>query len=291
MSENDTLFCHEGAQCNEQMIRVDNRTKLRVISYAPAFPAENIDIVFVGGLSTVLDSFGQIIHELTRDFPFHYIETRDCSSSQIEGEGTFDIETSGRDIVAIIHKLGLKENGYVLMGYSLGATMIADGYRFLKTKPRQLILLEPTPVFHYPKLGLKVAKATLNFKVKPLKPFVNWYIRNFVIDKKKDAEMVRISEKAIDSSDPIKLKKTILAISDYKVWDKLADIDRPILIIGASMDKFHVHHETMRMVSSLKNCNYIDLENNKRSHSTEAAHLIRENIKSEKKTEYSTTLS
>lgn len=276
MNLDKVLFCHEGGSCSEQMVQVDNYTKLRVISYSPAFPKGNTPIVFVGGLSTVLESFGHIIYQLTRDFPLHYIETRDHASSQIQGKGQFDIETSGHDIAVVLHKLELREHAYALMGYSLGVTIIADGFRHLKVKPRQMIFMEPTPVFHYPKWGIKMAKATRGLKTMPLKIFAKWYIRNFIIDKHADAEMVVISERAIDSCNPVKLKKTMVAIADYTLWDKLESIECPVLVVAATKDKFHSHDETMRMVSMLKNSSYIDLETNKRSHSVEAAQVIKE---------------
>ena len=279
MNQDTILFCHEGGSCSEQMVAVDNYTKLRVISYSPAFQKGNIAIVFVGGLSTVLESFGNIIYHLTSDFPFHYIETRDHSSSQILGEGHFDIETSGLDIAAVLCKLELKESEYVLMGYSLGVTVIADGFRHLKVKPKQMIFMEPTPVFHYPKWTIKLAKATQGLKTMPLKIIAKWYIHNFIIDKNADAEMVLISAKAIDSCDPVKLKKTMVAIADYTLWDKLESIECPVLVIAATKDKFHVHDETLKMVSMLRNCSYIDLETNQRSHSIEAAEVIKENLK------------
>jgi pimeloyl-ACP methyl ester carboxylesterase len=270
----------EGALSTVQMIQVANQVKLRVFSYSSAYETGNNAIVFVGGLSTMMESFKYIIHELTRDFPFHYIETRDHSSSQIDGKVQFDIKTSGLDIVKIVEFLRLEDEKYTLMGYSLGATIIADCFSCLKTKPQQMIFMEPTPVFHYPKWGLKLIKASLGLKSKPLKPFVKWYMRNFVIDKKADAEMVKISSNALDSADPEKLKKTILDVVDYTVWDKLETIACPVLILAASNDTFHVHAETIKMASLLKNCRYIDLENNQRSHSIEAAEVIREYVKS-----------
>jgi len=280
MSPVETAFCHAGARCTEQMVQVNDHVKLRVVSYTPAFPSGNNTIVFVGGLSTVLDSFKEVVYELTRDFVFHYIETRDRSTSQIDGETKFDCFTSGLDVASIVHSLGLGEDKYVLIGYSFGVTVLVDCYHILKTKPEQMVFVEPTPAFHYPKWSLKLLKTSLVFKKNPLKPFANWYIRNFVIAKKADAEMVNISARAINSSDPPKLIKTILAIDDYNVWDKLETIECPVLILGATKDKFHVHDETRKMVSLLKNCRYADMEDNQRSHSTEAAVLIRGYIKS-----------
>jgi pimeloyl-ACP methyl ester carboxylesterase len=280
MSPVETAFCHAGAHCTEQMVQVDEHAKLRVLSYTPAFPSGNNTIVFVGGLSTVLDSFKYVVRELTRDFALHYIETRDRPTSQLNGESRFDCITFGFDVASVINSLGLTEGKYVLIGYSFGAPVLIDCYHILKKKPEQMVFVEPTPALHYPKWSLRLLKASLIFKKNPLKPFANWYIRNFVIDKKADAEMVNISARAINSSDPAKLIKTILAIADYNVWDKLETIECPVLILGATKDKLHAHDEIRKLVSLLKNCRYVDMEDNQRSHSAEVAELVRGYIKS-----------
>lgn len=279
MGSMTTLFCHESAKCHEQMISVEKRTKLRVISYSPSVTNRNTTIVFVGGLSTIPESFGSVIYELTRDYPFHYIETRDHASSQVNGSGKFDIITSGLDIVAIIQTLGLIHENYILIGYSMGVPVIVESYRFLKAKPRQMVFVVPTPVFHYPGWSLKLIKATLGFERITFRSFAKWYLRNFIINKRDDAEMVNISAKALDSADIVKLKKTVLAIAGYEIWNTLEVVHCPVLVLAATKDTFHIHDEILRIVSLLRNCHYIDLETNKRTHGVEAALLIREYIR------------
>jgi pimeloyl-ACP methyl ester carboxylesterase len=279
MNPDKELFCHEGAHCTERMVQVDEKVKLRVVSYNPAFSTANIPIVFIGGLATIMESFGDIIRDLTRDFPFHYIETRERSSSQISGDVNFDIASSARDIDSVVQALELENGKYLFLAYSLGGSIVAESYHFLKSKPRQIIFFEPTPVFHYPKWSIKLMKFSIGFNLSGLRPIAKWYIRNFVIDKRADYEMVVISSRALDNADPYKLRKTILAIADYTVWDKLVSIECPVLIIAASKDTMHVKKEIDRMVTQIKNSTYYDMETNKRSHSVEAAQVIRRFLK------------
>ena len=164
MKQENHQFQFEGAQYAEHLVQVDERVKLRVYSFLPAYESGNPNVIFVGGLSTMMESFKSIVHELTRDFPFYYIETRDHSSSLVSGEVQFDIENCGMDIVRVIEAFGLEDAKYVLIGYSMGATLIADCYRFLKAKPKQMIFLEPTPVFHYPKWSLILMRASIGLK-------------------------------------------------------------------------------------------------------------------------------
>jgi hypothetical protein len=109
-----------------------------------------------------------------------------------------------------------------------------------------------------------------------LKPLAKWYIGNFYVNRKEDNEMYLISSRAIDNAEPRRLKKTILSIASYTVWDKLEFIDSPTLIVATSLDGLHVHDDVTRMASTIKGAKYIDLENNKRTHSPELAFVIRD---------------
>lgn len=91
----------------------------------------------------------------------------------------------------------------------------------MTNKPLKMIFLEPTTVFHYPSWSIPVIKLSLLFKTKRLRFIAKWYINNFVIDKKADAEMAEISSNAIDNADTQKLKRAILAIAGYEIWDRI----------------------------------------------------------------------
>jgi len=274
--DNQPVF-FEGVQCSEHYYMINEQVSLKVIKYVPDSASRNIPVVMVGGLSTIIESLQNIIGELTRDFPVYYIETREKASSKIYGNVPYDIETIGKDIAAIIRMLGMEQDKYIMMGYSFGATAIADCYRFIESRPRCLIFMEPTPVFHYPAWGLQLIRWSGPFFFL-LKPFAKLYLSRFVINTSEDNEMAVISSETLDHADPRKLRNTILAISGYLIWDRLESIDCPVLIIAASKDHLHVHSEITRMKSMIKKCAYIDLETNKRTHSAEMAHVIRKYV-------------
>lgn len=275
MKQDCQQYCHEGVQCVEQMMKVSDQVSLRVLYFTPAFPSKNIPIVMVDGLSTAVESFRNVIYELARDFPVYYIETREKTSSKISGKVQFGIEAMGLDIISIIELLGLEDDKYILIGYSMGATIISDGYRFLESKPNCMILIEPTPVFHYPKWSIFLIRWFGGTFYWVIMPFGKWYLGKFIINKKEDNEMALITSNSLDQADPGKLRSTILAIAGYKVWDRLNSIRCPVLIVATSKDRLHIHDEINRMVPLIKNCTYIDLETNQRTHSAEMAHVIR----------------
>lgn len=259
--------------------QVTENVALRVLTFLSQGSKNNPAIVIVGGLATILESLQEIVRTLVRDHTVYYLETREKNSSMIRGETGFDIETMGRDIACIIEQLGLKKGKYALMGYSFGATAIADGYRFLTVRPLCVLFMEPTPVFHYPAWSLFLIRRMGKSCYCVLLLLAKWYLKNFLINKKEDFEMFMISVRALDHADPAKLRNSILAIANYEIWPKLEFVDCPVLVVGTSKDTLHLHDETDRMVKLLKNCTFIDLETNIRTHSAEMGKVIRKFIR------------
>jgi pimeloyl-ACP methyl ester carboxylesterase len=267
-------------QRTDRLIQVNDQVSLRVACFAPVTEKKNMPIVIVGGLATVILSFKDLIVELIKDHQVYYTETRENPSSKVNGKVSYDIENAGKDIASLIQKLDLENENYALIGYSLSASVISDGYRFMASKPKCMVFIEPTPVFHYPKWSIPIIRMFGASLYKLLKPIANWYIGNFIIDKKQDPEMALISSRALNQADPKKLKNAILAISNYTVWNKLQFIDCPTLIVGASKDKFHNQEETKRIISLINHSSYTDLETNKRTHNAEMGIVIRNYINS-----------
>ncbi len=270
---------HENATVAERIIQVNGQVGLRVVSFEPVRPAGNMPLVLVAGLSTMMDSFHGVLRELTRDFTLHYIETREKPSSRLSGKVRFTIGEIGKDVAAAVQMLGLSEESYVLMGYSLGAAAIADGYRNLASKPFCMLFVEPTPALHFPGWSLAMIR-WFGVPLYPMvKAFVKWYLYNFRIDKAEDEELVLIISRALDNADPVKLSNCILDNAGYKSWDILNLIDSPSLVVATSKDKLHVFDDVNRMVTSINNCSYIDMEDNQRTHSAEMGHVIRDFLK------------
>lgn len=267
-------YCYPGTQCQTYMLRTEENVSLRVIHFCPGTPSPYPPLVMVVGLATVIESFKAIIVELTRDFDVYYVETREKSSSQLSGKVRFDMETVALDIVSVIKMLNLSTKPYVLFGYSYSVPVIIEAYHYLEVKPQCLLLLSPTPSFHYPSWSLFLIQFAVPL-YGVLKPTAKWYIRNFVINRKEDHEMYLISSRVLDRADPWKLKSAILAVAGYKVWNKLDAIDCSTLIVDTSMDGMHRHEDIVRLARAIKQSTYIDLENNKRTHGAELVHVIR----------------
>ena len=73
-----------------------------------------------------------------------------------------------------------------------------------------------------------------------------------------------------------KLKKALLSVEKYKVWDLLADIDTPTLIFTASKDKLHEPENLQQIANTMQNATIIDMETNSGTHSREMVYKLQE---------------
>lgn len=266
-------YAFPGTTITETFLQVDQHARIRVLNFEPAQPTEHLPLVMVPGLSSVIDSFKGVLQEVTRTHRVIYVETREKPSSITSKACQFDVPSIARDIETAILTSGLPEDGYLLAGFSLGAAAIMEVYDRLGVKPAHIILAEPVPQFRIPVWSLPLASmAPVIFPV--LKPFAKWYMRTFMIDVKKDAEIMRIVERAIDHADPFKLGRTLLSVHRYNAWNRLSGIDRPTMIIATSADTLHHHGDIERMNSLIPSCVMVDFINNKKTHSAEMATLI-----------------
>ena len=250
---------------------------LLLLHFRAAEQGRQLPVLMIGGLSTVPDNFQPLIRDLTRDFDVYYLETREKASSKLLKMGPFTMETFGKDIAAVVQGLGLTDGGYILMGYSFGAAVIVEAARFLPVRPALYLLLSPTPVFRYPWFALVLMRLTLHVNAR-IKPLAKWWLARRYVNRKEDPEMLQITQRVVDSADPPKLKRTILSIAKYAVWDRLPALRGPVLLVATSKDGIHVQGDITRMAEAIPDCTYLDLENNRRSHSAEMAELLRAHL-------------
>lgn len=264
------------SRITDRYISLSSGVELRVISYYQD-ESKHLPIVMVTGLASVMESSREITRALTGEFTLHYLETREKSSSRTNSTRDFSVDSIGKDIVQVISKLGLKNDGYILFGASLAATAMVNSYRHLEHYPKTLILLEPNASFNVPRWSIPLIhiSSSIYWAIKPVAKF---YIRNFRINRQEDYEMYKISARALDAADPYKLKKTVLSMARYKIWEYLKTVDTPTLIVGASKDHFHNHEEMVKMADLLQDCTFVDLETHERTHSMEFLDVLKQHI-------------
>lgn len=106
------------------------------------------------------------------------------------------------------------------MGSSLGATAILDAVAALRPQPKALTLVAPDAEFRVPRWGLRLIRPFPPRLCLIFKPFVKWYLRNFRLDVTTDYGQYEKHSNALNAADPWKLKKAVLSLAKYSVWEK-----------------------------------------------------------------------
>lgn len=272
-------FCAPGTTYSECMMETTNGVSLRVVSFLPKSQTQQLPVVLIPGLISVMLTFKNILIELTRSFVVHYVETREKSSSIVTKKTDYKVSSIGMDIIEIVSQLNLKEHQYILCGTSLSATAMVECYNVNKIDPLCLVLLEPNATFDYPKWSYFIIRYSAPL-YRFIKPVAKWYLKNFVVNTKEDYEMFEINRRALDAADPYKLKDVVLDIATYQIWNRLASVKSPTLIVYASKDTFHRHEDISKMIKMIKKSTPCDLETHERIHSREFVEQLQNYINS-----------
>ncbi|UCD37452.1 MAG: alpha/beta hydrolase [Fidelibacterota bacterium] len=273
-----TDMCAPGTGIREDLISVSENVTLRVFTFTPPEPRNRPAVLFVSGWISTTSSWQHALREMTKDFTVHYVETREKASAEVKGTVDYSVETIGRDLITLIKHFQLDSGNYILFGSSLGATAILDCCRFLESEPLCLVLVGANAIFQVPWWGMILVRLYPPAIYLAIKPFIKWYLRTFRVSRGGGAAQAAKYARNLDMAEPYRLKKAMLALAKYEVWDRLEEVRFPALVVGASGDLLHDPDNIREIVSRLNDCVYLDLETNERTHSAEVVVELRQFI-------------
>jgi pimeloyl-ACP methyl ester carboxylesterase len=258
-----------------QLLRLSSGISLKVMKFDNmSFDGtKQPDIVVLPGLGSVYENFHETVEALAERHTVYFLETREKGSSVISGKAGFSIPEIASDLPEAVEMLNLEADGYIIIGYSLGTAVAVSALRYLRKKPKALVLIEPSASFPWPWWLPPLARVAVPL-YPVLKPFLKWYMKKFHINEEGDYEMYEINARILDQADPKKLARTVVDVARYEIRDDLSTVDVPVLVIGVSQDKFHSHDEASNIAQAIPGSSYFDVETNRRSHSAEVADLI-----------------
>lgn len=266
-------FCHAGATYRAEYVSLPTGVELLTVEFAPPEPAYAPVILFIPGLVSIIENFRETLVELTRSYTVIYVETREKSTAKISPAHRFRVDEIASDIIHFAEGLIPESVSYVMAGYSLGATVIAEAFPRLRRKPEAVILIEPNSSFPFNGIALFLARLA-KYLYRPVVPFVKWYLRTFMIDVKSDEEMYLINCRNLDTAEPERLGYAVRQLSRYRMQGCLEQITVPALVIVASKDRFHSHGEGQEIAGLIPGARCLDMEDNRRTHSAEAGSEI-----------------
>lgn len=270
-------FCHRDTTYKAEYVPLPTGVELLSVVFSPPHTAKAPVILFIPGFVSLIENFRETIVELTRTHTVFYVETREKSTARINPDHRFSVDEITSDIV---HFAELRiPDSYVMAGYSLGATVIAEAFSRLQRKPEAVLLIEPNSSFPFKGMVLLLARLA-KYIYRPLVPFVKWYMRTFIIDVRTDLEMYLINCRNLDTADPARLGMAVRQLSRYRMNGCLEQISVPALVVVASKDRFHSYGEGTEIAALIPGACCLDLEDNKRTHSAEIGREIRSFISS-----------
>ncbi len=264
-----------GTAINRTYVRLSNGISLSVTKFIPVTVSRYPPVVMVPGLFSVMENFRHLLPDLTRDFTVYYLETREKNSSICPEHSVFSIENMADDLNEVLKELDLNPAEFLLLGYSMGATVVLEALSAQGRLPAGIILAGPVGSFGFPAWSLWLARVAAPL-YRVIKPLLKLYIKYFMVNHREDPEMHHIQTRVLDSADPYKLCATLPELARYNIWDRLPPIACPLLIIGASKDSFHNHNDALRLSEMILNSTYIDFETNLRNHSREVVKTMKE---------------
>ncbi|MBU0528794.1 alpha/beta hydrolase [bacterium] len=277
-SENLSDYCAPGTRWTEKMVSVSDNVSLRVVEFRPNKSTTQPAVLFIAGWISLIKGWQKVLKEMTKDFHVIYVETREKVSSQIRGKAEFSVEAIAKDIVRLVEIYNLEKDKYIIFGSSLGGTSILESYKGLNSHPLCFALLGPNAEYRTPWWGKILIRIVWPQLINELKPFVKWYLRKFRLDIETDCAQYEKYCNALDAADPKKLKPAAKALSQYKVWGILKDIDLPVLIIGATKDLLHEPQNLIQMDKMLPNSVFLDMDTNTYAHGSEMVVELRKYI-------------
>lgn len=271
-------YCAPGTKWTEQMVSVSDNVSLRVVEFHPDKSTTQPTVLFIAGWISLMRGWKIVLKEMTKDFHVIYVETREKISSKINGKAEFSVEAIAQDIVKLVEIYKLEKDKYIIFGSSLGGTSILESYKGLNSYPLCFALLGPNAEYRTPWWGKILISIVWPGLYNALRPFIKWYLRKFRLDIETDRAQYEKYCNALDAADPKKLKPAAKALSKYKVWGILKDINLPVLIIGATKDLLHEPQNLIQMDKMLPNSVFLDMDTNTFAHGPEMVAELRKYI-------------
>jgi pimeloyl-ACP methyl ester carboxylesterase len=265
----------------ERYITVSDGSQIRVLlSKAPKKEHNGYTLVFVAGWNTVVPGWDETLLEAMKDFDIVYIETREKGSSIVDKKAKFDMDRFSSDIQDVIEELQINQKKMIIFSSSLGTIVTAHLLGSKKLEPFLAYFVGPVHRFETPRGSRYYMYLVPNCFLTVTRPIWKLWIRR---RKSEDPEQAAKYIRALEEAEVKKWRATAYA----NAWDDFLDMYEKIevrnYIVGMEKDKMHEREISKRIHESMKNSTYIDLETNKKTHSSEMIKVIRQHLSDIKK--------
>jgi pimeloyl-ACP methyl ester carboxylesterase len=257
---------------SEAYLKVDDGIELRALQWQPQQPRSHVTLVLVAGWISVVEGWQEVLRALALRTPIVYIETREKHTARIAGSqmkvSSFSIPRLAEDLITIFADLGIDPERAVLFGSSMGANVILESLKHQRLPVSAAFLIGPNIEFRLPWWSPLIVGLP-DFTYHVAKHPALWYLRNFRVNAKEDPAQMRRYERTVNAAEPARLKLSIKAVADYRIWPDLETIRTPVALAYAPSDTLHGEGEVEAIVARIPGSRAIPCPSNTYMHTAE----------------------
>jgi pimeloyl-ACP methyl ester carboxylesterase len=272
-------YCSQGTKIQTSYIKVSSCVQLFKIHFTPKKLTNYPPVIFIPGWGSFIQGWKIVLREMSKDFEIYYLETREKGSAIHKKEQEITIENIGDDIARATALINLKDDCFIALGSSMGATAILDAIAEEKLFPSLAVLIGPNIEFNIPRFLIIILSIIPIQFYKAIRPFAKWYMKRKYIDMESDSKQYHKYSYVLDNIHFGRTRRSALSFKKYSFKDKIEKIRKRILVFSGKKDILHNYKQTLDMVKRIENATLVNLETNDRTHSKEMVDEIRAYLK------------
>ena len=272
-------YCIQGTKIQTSYVKVSSCVQLFKIHFTPKKLTNYPPVIFIPGWGSFIQGWKIVLREMSKDFEIYYLETREKGSAIHKKEQEINIENIGDDIARVTALINLKDDDFIALGSSMGATAILDAMAGEKLSPSLAVLIGPNIEFNIPRFLIIILSITPIQLYKVIRPFAKWYMKKKYIDMESDSKQYHKYSYVLDNIHFGRTRRSALSFKKYSFKDKIEKIRKRILVFSGKKDILHNYKQTLDMVKRIENATLVNLETNDRTHSIEMVDEMRAYLK------------
>lgn len=259
------------AKISTKYILMDDGVQLLLIK---STPVENggKPILLIPGWFSVITAWYHTLKEISKRNVVYYLETREKTSSIHPGKKVkYGVDRLAKDFDIVIPKLEHKLDEILLVGSSIGGTMLFHYLANYNFKPYLTVLIGPNPyieLFPFAFLGYNMPVFLFSLTIR----YAYWHLKKFRMSKEEESHQMIKLRQTLRLAIPRRLKYSVKNLKQYNAWNEDIEVilDK-IVLVGAVTDKLHSIEKTRKLRDALQNSGYLEYESNYGTHSTDFA--------------------
>ena len=265
-----------GTKIKTSYIEVSSGIQLFQVHFKPKKITNYPPVIFIPGWGSFIQGWKIVLREMSKDFEIYYLETREKSSAIHKKEQEITIENIGDDIAKVTALINLKDDGFIALGSSMGATAILDAMAEEKFSPSLAVLIGPNIEFNIPRFLIIILSIIPVQFYKVIRPFAKWYMKKKYIDMDSDSKQYDKYSYVLDNVHFDRTRRSALSFKKYSFETKIEQIKKRILVFSGDKDILHNYERTVDMVRRIKGSKLINLKTNDKTHSEEMVRKMRD---------------